>query len=673
MTFPTHTMNDTRTLRQPVVVDFASTAFARIKPVAVTAVELGGDFWGRRFATNLEQTLPSQWDLLESTGRLNNFRRVFGEYDGPFEGLFFNDSDLYKWLEAASWLVARAPNALLEQRIDEGITLIERAQGADGYIDSYFCLEREGERWSNLRDLHEMYVGGHLIQAAVANHRGTGQTRLLNVAIRFADMLCGHFGPAAEGKIEAVDGHEEIEMALIELARETGQTRYLELARFFIRARGHGLLKGGRFGDAYFQDDVPFDQMENLAGHAVRALYMACGITDFYLETGEANLLPRLETLWDRMTAQRMYITGGVGSRHDGEAIGADFELPNAQAYTETCAAIGSMMWCHRLLAATGNARYADLFEWTLYNGMLPGWSLDGRAYYYVNPLEDDGGHRRQPWYYCACCPPNVARTLASLPGYVYGTDADAIYVHLYMESDAQVPLGERTVGLRQRTRYPWEGAIEITVDGEGEFALKLRIPGWVDGAASLTTPAGEEGHEAGSNSANAGQGKAPSLKLAVNGVVVQAQADSQGYVEIRRTWQGGDQVTLDLPMTVRVWQSHPKVAENRGRIALSRGPLLYCVERADMPGVDLDELYVDPTQIEADWKPEHLGGVVVLKAAAQRRPIGSGWSGALYRPAEQDGSSRPAEPATVVAIPYFAWHNRESGPMKVWLNYRGE
>jgi uncharacterized protein len=660
-------MNDTRTLRQPVVVDFASTAFARIKPVAVTAVTLSGAFWGPRFATNIEQTLPSQWDLLESTNRLNNFRRVVGEYDGPFEGLFFNDSDLYKWLEAASWVVARGPNALLEQRIDEGITLIERAQGEDGYIDTYFSVERKDERWTNLRDLHEMYVGGHLIQAAVAHHRATGQRRLLNIAIRFADMLCGRFGSASDGKIEAIDGHEEIEMALIELARETGQAKYLELARFFIKTRGQGLLKGGRFGDAYFQDDVPFDQMESLAGHAVRALYMACGITDLYLETGEEDLLPRLETLWDRLTAHRMYITGGVGSRHDGEAIGADFELPNAQAYTETCAAIGSMMWCHRMLAATGDARYADLFEWTLYNGMLPGWSLDGRGYYYVNPLEDDGGHGRQPWYYCACCPPNVARTIASLPGYVYGTDEHAIYVHLYAESDAQVPLGERVIGLRQRTRYPWDGAVEIQVDGEGEFALKLRVPGWFDSSASLTKAVDESGEAAST-------GAARTLpKVIVNGKPFDAKLDANGYLEIRRQWQEGDQVQLDLPMTVRVWQSHPKVPENRGRVALSRGPVLYCVERADMPGTDLDELYIDPADIEVEWQPEQLGGVVRLKAASQKRAIESSWGGALYLPLGANAHKGQSEPTTIIAIPYFAWHNRESGPMKVWLNYRGE
>ncbi|WP_205962788.1 glycoside hydrolase family 127 protein [Pararobbsia silviterrae] len=651
-------MNDTRTLRQPVVVDFASTTYARIKPVPVTAVELQGDFWGKRFETVRKATLPSQWDLLESTNRLNNFRRVFGEYDGPFEGLFFNDSDLYKWLEAASWLVARGPDAELEKRIEEGIELIERAQEEDGYIDTYFSVDRRDEKWENLRDLHEMYVGGHLIQAAVAHHRATGKTRLLNIAVRFADMLCKRFGPASDGKVEAIDGHEEIEMALIELARETGHTRYIELARFFIKARGHGLLKGGRFGDAYFQDDVPFDQMEALAGHAVRALYMACGITDLYLETGEEGLLPRLETLWDRLTANRMYITGGVGARHDGEAIGADYELPNSQAYTETCAAIGSMMWCHRMLAATGDARYVDLFEWTLYNGMLPGWSLDGRGYYYVNPLENDGSHRRQDWYYCACCPPNVARTIASLPGYVYGTDAASLYVHLYLDSDAKVDVAGKTVAISQRTQYPWDGAIDISIDADATFGLKLRIPGWSREHAALTSREGQA--EAGSR-----------VTLSVNGAAVDATPDANGYVTIERAWKSGDRVRLDLPMSVRVWQTHPKVADNRGRVALSRGPVLYCIEQADMKGIDLDEVYVDPARVAANWEPALLNGVVALKGAAERRAIDSAWEGELYRPFGNPRGDVSATPIDLLAIPYFAWHNRESGPMKVWMNYR--
>lgn len=652
-------MNDTRTLRQPVVVDFASTAYARIKPVAVTAVELRGDFWGRRFETNRKDTLLSQWDLLESTNRLNNFRRVFGEYDGPYEGLFFNDSDLYKWLEAASWVIARGPDAELEKRIDEGITLIERAQEPDGYIDTFFTVDRPNEKWTNLRDWHEMYVGGHLIQAAVAHYRATGSNRLLNVAVKFADMLCKLFGPASEGKTEAVDGHEEIEMALIELARATGHARYLELARFFVKARGHGLLKGGRFGDAYFQDDVPFDRMENLAGHAVRALYMACGVTDLYLETGEEGLLPRLETLWDRLTASRMYITGGVGSRYDGESIGVDYELPNAQAYTETCAAIASMMWCHRMLAATGDARYVDLFEWTLFNGMLPGWSLDGRDYYYVNPLENDGTHRRRPWYYCSCCPPNVARTIASLPGYVYGTDADALYVHLYLDSDAHVDVAGKPVAITQRTQYPWDGAIDITVDADHAFALKLRVPGWVNGASALSSRDELSGLSA--------------VTLDLNGNAIDARADANGYITVQRAWKAGDTLRLNLPMDVRTWQSHPKVPDNRGRVALSRGPVLYCVEQADMGSVDLDELYVDPAQITANWEPAMLDGVVVLKGPAQRNAVDAAWTGELYRPFGSPGETHASAgtPLDLVAIPYFAWHNRESGPMKVWMNYR--
>ncbi|SIT44615.1 conserved hypothetical protein [Paraburkholderia ribeironis] len=649
-------MNESPTLR-PVVVDLSVSTFARVRPVPVASVDLRGPFWGHRCELNSKHTLLGQWDLLESTGRLNNFRRVFGEYEGTFSGLFFNDSDLYKWIEAASWAIAKGPDAELERRIDEGISLIERAQEDDGYIDTYFTVDRPREKWTNLRDLHEMYVGGHLIQAAIAHHRATGNARLLHVATRFADMLCQRFGPASENKVEGIDGHEEVEMALIELARTTGRSRYLDLARYFIEARGHGLLKGGRFGDAYFQDDVPFERLESLSGHAVRALYMACGITDLYLETGDTSLLRRLEMLWDRLTAHRMYITGGVGSRHDGESIGNDYELPNGQAYTETCAAIGNMMWCHRLFAATGNARYVDLFEWTLYNGMLPGWSLDGQSYYYVNPLENDGAHRRKSWYECSCCPPNVARTIASLPGYVYGTDEQSLYVNLYIDSDATIDVAGKTVRVSQRTRYPWDGVITIHLDTDAAFTLKLRIPGWVNAAADLSS----------------GTTKDPSFDVAVNGERVEAAISSDGYVEIRRNWRRGDTLRLDLPMYVRVWQSHPKVPDNRGRVALSRGPVLYCAEQADIQGVDLDEVFIDPSNVQASWDPTLLNGVVVLTGPAQRLAIDSSWSGASYRPFGLMHGARAAQtqPVSLIAIPYFAWHNRESGPMKVWLNYR--
>ena len=625
------------------VVDFSRSASAVLRPVPVAAVTLAGSFWGPRLQRNVDVTLPTQYALLESTGRLNNFRRVTGHFDGPYAGIFFNDSDVYKWIEAASWAQAAGPIAALQENIDAAINLIEAAQGEDGYINTYFSLERRHERWSNLRDLHEMYCGGHLIQAAVAHHRVTGSTRLLTVARRFADLLCEVFGPAEQGKREMVDGHEEIEMALIELGRETGEPRYLKQAEFFINARGHGLLHSGRMGLDYFQDDKPIRAMTCLCGHAVRALYMACGVTDLVLEQDDPALLAKLESLWTQLTRRRMYISGGMGSRYEGEALGKDFELPNARAYTETCAAIGSMMWNHRLLAATGHARYADLLEWTLYNGMLPGWGLDGQHYFYVNPLEDDGTHHRQPWYDVACCPPNVARTLAELPGYVYGTSADAIWIHLFIEGTARIALGDRTVQLAQHTRYPWDGSVAIAVGTAGRLTLHVRVPGWCDTGAGVV----------------------------VNGKAVQQPVKAGSYVAINRDWQVGDVVQLTLPMPVQPWQSHPLVHENAGRIALTRGPVLYCVEAVDHPGTGIDALHID-TQMPFDstFEPNTLGGVVTLRGTAHVTQRDACWDAALYQRLEQGAppASSLGNTVGIVAIPYFTWQNRGASPMAVWL-----
>jgi DUF1680 family protein len=625
------------------VVDFSRSASAVLRPVPVAAVTLAGNFWGPRLQRNVDVTLPSQYALLESTGRLNNFRRVTGHFDGPYAGIFFNDSDVYKWIEAASWAQAAGPIAALQKNIDAAITLIEAAQGEDGYINTYFSLERKHERWSNLRDLHEMYCGGHLIQAAVAHHRVTGNTRLLTVARRFADLLCEVFGPAEQGKRVMVDGHEEIEMALIELARETGEPRYLKQAEFFINARGHGLLHGGRMGLDYFQDDQPIRAMTCLCGHAVRALYMACGVTDLVLEHDDPALLEKLESLWTQLTRRRMYISGGMGSRYEGEALGKDFELPNARAYTETCAAIGSMMWSHRMLAATGNARYADLLEWTLYNGMLPGWGLDGLHYFYVNPLEDDGTHHRQPWYDVACCPPNVARTLAELPGYAYSTSADAIWVNLFIEGTARIPLGGRTVQIAQRTQYPWDGKVAIEVGTGGRFTLQVRVPGWCETGAGI----------------------------AVNGEAVQLPMAAGSYVPITRDWRAGDVLQLTLPMPVQPWQSHPLVHENAGRIALTRGPVLYCVEALDHPGTGIDGLSVDmQAPFDSAFDPDKLGGVMTLRGTARCEPRDEQWGSALYRRLEPAPPAPPpaARAVSLTAIPYFAWQNRGASPMAVWL-----
>jgi len=627
------------------VVDFRASRGARLRPVPPTAVTLGGRFWGSRLQRIRDTSLPSQHALLESTGRLDNFRRVAGTSDKPYTGLFFNDSDIYKWLEAAAWAQAAGPVPELQTLIDQTIPLVEAAQGEDGYINTYHSLERRHERWSNLRDLHELYCGGHLMQAAVAMQRITGDARLLRVACRFADLICTVFGPAAEGRLEMIDGHEEVEMGLIELARETGERRYRELAHFFIEARGHGLLHGGRFGIEYFQDEQPIRQMKTLAGHAVRAVYMACGITDQAMDDGDAPLLAHLETLWTEMTRRRTYISGGIGSRHDGEAFGKDFELPNARAYTETCAAIGSLMWSHRLLAATGDARYADSIEWTLYNGMLPGWGLDGRRYFYVNPLEDDGTHQRQTWYECACCPPNVARTLGGLSGYAYATGEGAIWVHLYAEGWARVELGEgRAVELVQRTDYPWDGVVAIEVAaGGGRFALKLRVPAWCRVGA----------------------------RAEVNGVAVGDAVEPGRYLTIERDWQPGDTVRLELPMAVTAWQSHPQLHENRGRIALSRGPVLYCLEGRDQSRA-LDELAIDPNGIEPVFEPETLGGAVVLRGRALARAPSPAWEQGLYQPLDAPQPAVEEAQVPFMAVPYFAWQNRGNSPMAVWLQHSG-
>jgi DUF1680 family protein len=629
------------------MVDTTASRHAFLRPLSLTDVRLSDGFWEPRRRINREETLPSQYGHIEETGRLDNFRRASGKIEVPFRGLYFNDSDVYKWLEAASWSLATDPDPDLERMVDAAITEVADAQEPDGYLNTYFTFERAGERWTDF-DLHEMYCAGHLIQAAVAHFRATGARRLLDVAVRFADHVCDLFGPEEEGKRSAVDGHEEIEMALVELFRATGDRRCLRQAQFFVDARGHGLLGEpyGRFDPSYSQDHEPLREQREVVGHAVRALYLYSGAADVYAETGEPDLLEALDRLWRNMTTKRMYVSGGLGSRYEGEAFGGDYELPNERAYTETCAAIASVMWNWRMLLASGEARYADLAEHTLYNAVLPGVSLDGRRYFYQNPLADDGTHRRRPWFGCACCPPNVARLLASLPGYFYGLSDDAVWVHLYAEGAATVDLGGRTLRLSQRTDYPWDGNVELSVEeGGGEFGLMLRIPSWC-----------EEG-----------------CKVEVNGEALEGPFPSGSYAEVRRAWRAGDTVHLSLPMPVRRVECHPYVAENAGRVALARGPLLYCVEQADNPGLDLRDLVLsadaDPS---ASFDPELLGGVVALDATAEVLAPDGAWEDRLYRTVRPGPKGeRETVSTTLRAVPYYAWANREPGAMRVWLGSR--
>lgn len=627
----------------PVVVDTSWSPHARLRALPLTGVRLSDNFWGPRRRINRDETLPSQYRHLEETGRLDNFRKASGKMEGRFEGIYFNDSDVYKWLEAAAWSLATDPDSGLTKMVDAVITEIEDAQEPGGYLNTYFTFERAGDRWTDF-DLHEMYCAGHLFQAAVAHFHATGSGRLLGVATRFADHICDTFGPESEGKRPAVDGHEEIEMSLVELFRVTGNRRYLEQARFFVDARGHGLLGRpyGQHDPSYSQDHKPLREQDEVVGHAVRALYLYSGAADVYAETGEPELLEALDTLWKNMTTRRMYVGGGLGSRHEGEAFGEDYELPNGRAYTETCAAIGSVMWNWRMLSIGGEARYADLIEHTLYNAVLPGVSLDGGHYFYENPLEDDGTHRRRPWFGCACCPPNVARLLSSLPGYFYGVSDDAIWVHLYAEGSAEAGLhGDRKIRLRQRTNYPWEGEVEVRIDGEGEFALMLRIPSWCEAGASIE----------------------------VNGEPFRGLGSPGSYAEVRRVWRPGDTVNLRLPMPVRRVECHPYVAENAGRVALMRGPILYCFEGADNPGLDPRDLVLPAeAPLSEELRPELLGGVIMLSGEAEVSPPDEGWNGRLYRAATPTPDEKPTRTVRLTVVPYHAWANREAGSMRVWL-----
>ena len=621
-----------------VVVDTSASPQVLLRPVPLSAVTLDDPFWAPRLEALREVTLPSQHRLLEETGRIDNFRRASGKTQGPFQGRFYNDSDVYKWLEAAAWTLAWSPADPLEAAAEGVIAEIVDAQRPDGYLNTYFAHERAAERWTNLRDKHELYCAGHLIQAAVAYCRATGSQRLLGVARRLADHICATFGPTTEGKQPGTPGHEGIEMALAELSRETANPRYRRQAQFFLDMRGRGLI-GGR---AYHQDHKPFRDMERLEGHAVRAVYLAAGAADLYAETGELALRAALERLWERTAARQTYVSGGLGARHEGEAFGHDYELPNARAYAETCAAVGSVMWNWRMLALDGNARYADALETALYNGALAGLSLDGLAYFYANPLSDDGRHRRQPWFDCACCPPNLARLLASLPGYCYSLSDEGVWIHLYAGGVAHLRLADgRAVGLRQYTRYPWDGEVVIEVEAEGPFDLFLRVPAWCEAGASASL--NSQPHD---------------------GALVPGS-----YAHLRRHWQPGDTVRLDLPMAPRRVACHPYALENWGRVALMRGPLLYCVEGVDHPGLDVRDLVLPlEASLSAAYRPDLLGGVVVLQGQALAVPPDAGWAGHLYRTAHSEEVPPMGQTVPLTAIPYHAWANRTPGPMQVWL-----
>ncbi len=619
------------------VVNTLQSPYAKLRPVLVENVFLEDAFWAPRLRIIREVTLSSQHQLCEETGRIFNFRRAAGKETGNFQGLFFNDSDVYKWIEAVAFsLASEKPDQKLLDLVQQVIAHIIAAQDEDGYLNTYFTFDREKERWTNLRDMHELYCAGHLIQAAVAFYRATGERTLLEAACRLADHIASVFGP---DKRLGTPGHPEIEMALVELYRTTGNKTYLDLSRFFIENRGKSLIGGG----IYHIDHKPFRELTEIVGHAVRSLYLNCGAADLYMETGDETLWDTLIRLWHNMTERKMYITGGVGARYEGEALGDDYELPNARAYAETCAAIANMMWNWRMLLISGEARFADVMELALYNGVLSGISVDEKEYFYVNPLADRGHHRRQRWFNCACCPPNIARLLASLPGYFYSLSAEGAWMHIYAQSTAHLEVNNNSLTIVQRTKYPWDGEVEMLLQPEREtsFSLYLRIPGWCRRA-----------------------------EVQVNGKTSEAPIQPGHYVEIHRSWKAGDRVHLSLSMPVERVFCHPYVTENSDRVALKRGPIVYCVEQVDNPNFDVRNLML-PTNapLEVEWAPDLLTGVMIIRGEAFAVDVDE-FRGYLYRPIE-DVSSKLRR-VQFTAIPYYAWANREPGPMSVWTRSLG-
>jgi DUF1680 family protein len=635
--------------RDQGVLNLAGSPYAKLHSVPVRAVTIEEGFWSKRRKTNVERSIPTMREQLEQHGRMDNFRRLVGKSSAPQKGPYYADSDIYKWTEAAGVALQSGDIPELRNVTGSMIREVVAVQEPSGYLNTYYVADRASERMlpKSQEVGHELYNLGHMLQGAIAYYRATGDSTLLDAGAKFVDgFLLPNYGPGSDKK-PIVSGHPEIEMSLIELYRTTGNRRYVEWAGYVLQGDSRIPLEPRR--SIYMYSGTPFTSRTRLEGHAVRAMYACCGATDYYLETGDESYWRTLNLLWDDLSNRQMYITGGVGARSQGEAFGEAYELPNAQAYGESCAAIGNMMWNWRMLAASGEARFTDVIERALYNGINSGMSLDGTTYCYRNPLAFDpstGDKIRNPWYDTTCCPPNLERTLASLPGYFYSTSKDGLFVHLYDNSvlDWRLENGA-PLKIRQKTNYPWDGDVQLTVTPSEaiDFTLHVRIPGW-----------------------------AKKAKVAVNGKTLDGVQPGQ-YLSIRRRWSPGDAVSLNFPMTPDVISSNPRVSENRGRVAVQRGPVVYCMEQLDQPNApalaDLSILAspAEGTAFHAEYKSDLLDGVTVLHHNGAVLEVSSSKE-ALYMPASPD--TPKTRPQNLTLIPYYVWANRQPTSMQVWVPY---
>jgi len=628
-----------------------------IRPVPFTAVTVADSFWSPRLDTNRTVTVRYDFQKCERTGRISNFAKAGGLEEGDFEGLFgFNDSDVYKVIEGASYALSLQPDPELERYIDNLAVKIAAAQEEDGYLytvgtigalaeEPICCISRP--RWSDLKSGHELYNLGHFYEAAVAHHQATGKRTLLDVALRSANLLTTVFGP---GRNMGVPGHQEVEIGLVKLYRATGERKYLDLARFFLDQRGNAA--GHELYGAYNQDHEPVVEQTEAVGHAVRAGYMYAGMADVGALTGDPGYVDAIGRIWENVVGRKLYITGGIGARHQGEAFGDDYELPNRTAYAETCAAIANAMWNHRLFLLHGDGKYLDVLERVIYNGVLSGVSLDGEHFFYPNPLASDGHETfnqgaagRKGWFDCSCCPTNLVRFLPSIAGYVYAQRERDVFVNLFVAGSARMDIDGRPVTIRQETRYPWEGRVKVTLEPERdeELTVHVRVPGWARGRpvpSDLYRYLDSPGQPA---------------VLAVNGEPTKVEL-VKGFAVIRRTWKKGDTLELTLPMPVRRVVSHEDVKANTGRVALERGPVVYCAEAVDNGGKVLNLVLPDDAPLQARRREDLLGGITVVEGRA------------LGLSPAADGRSVITREQDFVAVPYYAWAHRGEGEMEVWL-----
>jgi len=634
----------------------AQTRDYAIKPVSFTQVKLDDKFWSPRIETNRTVTIPASFARCENTGRVKNFEMA-AVRSGKFCTKFpFDDTDIYKTIEGASYSMAVHPDAKLDQYVDSLVAIIGKAQEPDGYlytartIDPLHPHEWAGqERWVKENELsHELYNSGHMFEAAAAHYLATGKRNFLDIALKNADLLVKTFGP---GKRHVAPGHEIVEMGLVRLYRITGKKDYLDLAKFFIDERGHRTYDKASLDEwkngMYWQDDRPVDQQDDAEGHAVRAMYLYSGMTDVAALTGDKEYLAAIDKIWNNMVSKKIYVQGGIGAVPNGERFGANYELPNATAYNETCAAIGNVFWNQRMFLLHGDSKYIDLLEKVLYNGLISGVGLDGQTFFYTNAMQITNGFThnameatRSGWFECSCCPTNMARFLPSLPGYIYAQKGDNIFVNLFISGAADVELNNKKIKITQHNNYPWNGALAFNISPEvpTAFALRIRIPGWVRAEAIPSDLYAFENRSA------------PHVSLKLNGKVISYKLEN-GYAVITREWKKGDNVEVNLPMAVKKVIANKALPDDSGKIALQRGPIMYCAEWKDNNGTVSNLQVPVNASFKAVTEPGLLNGVTTLKGQVISKVKGEA-----------------GKKVELTAIPYYSWANRGKGEMTVWF-----